>query len=373
VSPDGQRWQTVLPDAKLAAAEGTADYDEPAILKLNGVIARKVRFEQLVPVAGSGQVGLSEVVFHEAVGSRACPVQPEDGATGVGLRNTVLEWSPVPDAANYQLSLGLKPDALRRLTRTDRSRFEMAKLQPGTAYYWRVDAVPSRGKLVPGRVARFETAGLVAWWEFDEAEGALAADATGHQRQGHLEGSAAWAPKQGRFGGALELDGQGGYVTCDNPPEFDFRDELSVAVWLKVRQFDKAAQAIVTKGANTWRLQRCGDQDAIEFILDGPKPMPASKTNRVSVVSKRSVNDGQWHHVAAAYDGRRVTLYVDGELDGVAEATGALAQNPEADVLIGENTMARRRYFNGWLDDMRLYGYGLSADEVRTLHRGAAK
>ena len=66
VSPDGTNWQTVLRGAEFSEAEGTADYDTPAVLKLNGVIAQRIRFENLVPWSSSGNVGLSEVVFHRA-------------------------------------------------------------------------------------------------------------------------------------------------------------------------------------------------------------------------------------------------------------------------------------------------------------------
>jgi len=70
VSSDGTTWQTVLRGAEFAEAEGTADYDEPTVLRLNGVLARKVRFENTVPLSTSGKVGLSKVRFHRAAGSQ---------------------------------------------------------------------------------------------------------------------------------------------------------------------------------------------------------------------------------------------------------------------------------------------------------------
>jgi len=83
VSPDGTTWQTVLRGAEFAEAEGNPGYDEPTRLKLNGATARKVRFENIVPWGGSGKVGLSKVVFHQAIGAQAGSSQPQDGATGV--------------------------------------------------------------------------------------------------------------------------------------------------------------------------------------------------------------------------------------------------------------------------------------------------
>lgn len=66
VSADGTTWQTVLRGAEFAEAEDSPDYDEPTVLKLNGVTARRVRFENIVPWSQSGRVGLSKVIFHKA-------------------------------------------------------------------------------------------------------------------------------------------------------------------------------------------------------------------------------------------------------------------------------------------------------------------
>jgi hypothetical protein len=64
VSADGATWTTVLRGAEFTEADGTDNYDEPIVLKLDGVTARKVRFENIVPVDAGDKVGLSEVMFH---------------------------------------------------------------------------------------------------------------------------------------------------------------------------------------------------------------------------------------------------------------------------------------------------------------------
>jgi len=78
VSADGTTWQTVLRGAAFGEAQGTEDYDEPTVLNLGGAMARKVRFENIVPLSAGGEVGLSEVVFHKA-GLPAELSQPQSG------------------------------------------------------------------------------------------------------------------------------------------------------------------------------------------------------------------------------------------------------------------------------------------------------
>ncbi len=338
VSRDGKTWQTVLRGAEFGEADGNADYDEPTVLALSGVTARKVRFENIVPWGSSGKVGLSEVVFREAAGSRAGPVQPEDGATGISLKKLTLEWTPITNAAAHRVYLGTNPAALRLLGTTNQPRLEVPELKPATAYFWRVDEFRSVGRVVRGRVARFDTAGLVAWWKLDETDGALAADASGGGHVGEVHGQPRWAPAQGRLGGALEFDGAENYVTCGDSPDFNFRDGLTISVWIKVRRFDNSWQAIVTKGDHAWRLARFQNEGRVIFYPAGAKPLGSARPH---LVSKGTVDDGQWHHIVALYDGRRAALYLDGGLEDSIAATGALTQNADP-VMIGENSERRR-------------------------------
>ena len=366
VSPDGTAWETVLRGAEFAEAEGTADYDEPVQLKLNGAPVRKVRFENIVPWNDKGKVGLSKVVFCQAPGVQAGPRIPEDGATGVGSGNRALEWMAGQGATEHKILLGTAADDLKLVGTTTKTRLEVPELKPDTTYFWRVDEVQADGHVVTGRVARFATSGLVAWWKLDEASGATAEDASGHQLTGDVVGRAIWAPGQGRIGGALEFDGRTTFIDCGQAPEFDFSGGMTVAAWIKVREFNKTWEAIVTKGDTAWRLQRQKDTGMVTFVHNDGSEREGSLTNAVRLISKRKVDDGKWHHVVGLSDGHRAALYVDGELEDSADAK-PIAQN-STPVRIGSNSDALGRGFNGWIDDVRLYGYGLSEAEVKALY-----
>jgi hypothetical protein len=371
VSPDGSTWQTVLRGVPFPEAEGKADYDEPVRLQLDGTKARKVRFENLVSWGTNGMVGLSEVVFHQAAGPQAGPLQPEDGSTGVGVAQTALEWVAGQGAQEHRVLLGTAPNDLAPLGTTKQTRLDAPPLKPDTRYFWRVDELKPDSSTVTGRVASFSTAGLVAWWKLDETEGKTAADATGHQLRGNVVGQLAWAANQGRLGGAMEFDGKTTFINCGRAAEFDFRDSMTVSAWIKVREFDKPWQAIVTKGETAWRLERQKDTGTVTFVHNSGTQPQGSYKNAVRLIAKRKVDDGQWHHLVALSDGRRAALYVDGELEASADAQ-PIARNSDP-VMIGCNSTAYERRFNGWIDDVRLYGYGLTEQEVKALYRGGAE
>ncbi len=374
VSADGKTWQTVLRGAEIAEAEGTGDYDEPAILKLNGVTAAKVRIEKVVPWGTSGKVGLSEVVFHQATGPQAGPIQPEDGALGVAASNAVLRWAPGDGAKEHRVYAGADPAALTLLGATDQTRFEAPPLKPMAACFWRVDEVQGDGRIVAGRVACFETAGLAGWWKLDEGEGSLARDASGHGCAGKVNGPPHWTPVPGPLGRALEFDGARNFIDCGNDVRFGFHDAMAVAAWVKVRQFDRRSQTIVAKGsslrpaAGAWRLERSFETSVVSFTIDGLAPVASPGQAWGCVTSKRSANDGRWHHFVGLYTGRGLALYMDGKLEDSVAVMGEMARN-EAPVLIGENPIRPGRQFNGWIADVRLYNSSLSAREIQALYR----
>ena len=168
----------------------------------------------------------------------------------------------------------------------------------------------------------------------------------------------------------MEFDGRTTAINCGNEPQFDFRDGLTVSVWIKVRAFDTIWQPIVTKGYHTWRLQRQENSGMVTFCFNTDSPQDSSGTNQVNLITKRKVDDGQWHHLAGVFDGRNAALYLDGEREDSADAQ-PIAQ-AAAPVMIGGNSGRPERKFNGWMSDVRLYGYGLSEAEVKALYRSAA-
>jgi len=176
-------------------------------------------------------------------------------------------------------------------------------------------------------------------------------------------GSPQWQPSAGRINGALNFDGNTNYVEIANEDIFDVTSRITVAAWIKVKAFDKWWQAIITKGDSSWRLFREGDSDTVSFHCDGVR---SQQVPWATAQGHSNVNDGQWHHVAGVYDGRRISLYVDGELDGSCEASGRIETN-DYSVVIGDNAEQRGRQWSGLIDDVRIYDQALNADEIKSL------
>ncbi|MHB9071197.1 MAG: LamG domain-containing protein [Sedimentisphaerales bacterium] len=167
----------------------------------------------------------------------------------------------------------------------------------------------------------------------------------------------------GKLDGAINFDGSGDYVDIGNAANLNITSKITVAAWIKVNTFDKAYQAVITKGDSSWRLQRYSTTGRMEFSCSG--------TSNPILIGIRSINDGLWHHVAGVYTGIRMYLYVDGVLDNYQDAIGSISTN-SAPVYIGENSEATGRYFNGRIDSVKVWKKGLSSVEIWELYTGGS-
>jgi len=211
-----------------------------------------------------------------------------------------------------------------------------------------------------------ELAGLVGWWKLDETEGTAAADSSGNGHHATVQGNPKWQPTVGRIGGAIALDGDGDCLEVADEPAFDFTAGVTVAAWIKVQTLDKPWQALVTKGEWAWRIQRNAETSTLEFACSGVRVPDNSQYG--SLYGNREITRGEWHHIAGVYDGKRMYVYVDGALDTSQDASGPISVDDDP-VLIGENAAQRGRFWNGMIDDVRVYNYGLAEAQVQQLFR----
>ena len=192
--------------------------------------------------------------------------------------------------------------------------------------------------------------------------GPTARDSAG-SNHGTVIGDGLWRPYDGRIDGAMEFDGIGDQIDCGNGPAFAIRDQITVTAWIRVNRFDRDYQAIVTKGDSAFRLQRARNTSALEFACSG---VQVPGTTYGNIYGTIPVNDGQWHHAAGVYDGQTISLFIDGQLDVSSTATGRINLNSWP-VLIGENAQIPMRYWNGWIDDVRVYSAALPQSQIQLL------
>jgi hypothetical protein len=154
----------------------------------------------------------------------------------------------------------------------------------------------------------------------------------------------------------LDFDGVDDYIELPNESSFDFTNQLTVEMWFKVDQFDKQFQTLIAKGDGSWRIARENVGNNLTFATTGLSPF--------KLVGTTNVNDGQWHHVAAVYDGSGRYLYIDGVLD-VSDVVTGNVNNVNFPVFIGDNSEATGRNFDGQIDEVRIWRTARTVTQIQ--------
>ncbi len=260
----------------------------------------------------------------------------------------------------------------------DNAAYEDAGLTPDSEYTYRVmarDKSPNQNETGWSAEALCTTpsTGLpVAHWMLDDGDGGTAVDSTGHH-DGILYGNPQWV--SGEVGtGALEFDGDD-YVrtTYEGGP-----GEYTISLWYNLNE------DIDTSTFSGYRtlVSRTGDEVSnvdmwtIWFANTAGLGVVNEKAagSYASVYYKPAVfAAGQWHHVVVTGTASEGKIYFDGEPKGTANdnfVTGTWNDSVPFD--IGRAYLGTAgRFFNGEIDDVRIYDRVLSDAEILQLNREA--
>jgi len=196
-----------------------------------------------------------------------------------------------------------------------------------------------------------------------------ASDSSGNNRNGVAKGGASYV--DGVSGQALHLDGFDDYVAIrDISYAASDLTQVTVSAW--IRTSSPADQHIASFDRNEyWRLQLAGEAGGPGLL--GWSVMTSS--GQVDYGSARRVDDGQWHHVAGVFDNGTLTMYIDagpeasvfgGSTFGTGTTRfGFLGIGSEATEFDGRPNATG--YFNGDLDDVRIYDRALTQAKIAYL------
>ncbi len=199
---------------------------------------------------------------------------------------------------------------------------------------------------------------LVGAYSFDAGTGSTLTDASGLGNTGTISG-ATWTAA-GRNGGALSFDGVNDLVTVADADSLDLTNGMTLEAWVRPTAAG-SWRTVVTKeqvGNLVYGLFSNSDSgqpsgivsigsNPAQDIVRGPSGLPLST----------------WTHLATTYDGDVLRLYVNGNQVGSKNITGSYL-NSAGPLRIGGNTIWPE-WFQGQIDDLRVYGRALNAGELQ--------
>jgi len=223
--------------------------------------------------------------------------------------------------------------------------------------------------------------GLVGHWKLDDGSGASAADSSPGGCQGklvNLDAKEAWVA--GRLGGALEFDGDRGYVELANSSALQDVQEgnYTLSAWFKPANtppgtgnaYNGAYAIIMKKGFHEGLMYNSENKFELCHWLAGDKGTGATTAG--------TFQPGRFYHVAGVVDKANgaAHIYINGKLEGSGAFDGNAEVRPYGEDIwrIGTaNNNTREGYAwpaNGVIDDVRIYNRALGAEEIGNLAGG---
>ncbi len=218
---------------------------------------------------------------------------------------------------------------------------------------------------------------LIGYWDFEGSEPTLRSDCDGDYWPCEdvnliLYGGAYWEWDFDRDSNVLVTDGINDWGLVS--PDDDFEDITGadgITVMTFLKSDDIGSGDVAVGKGYAWRLRggwtSDGDVGKLTFqcmdVLSG-------------ITTDDRWDDGNWHDVAATYDGSNYRIYVDGvEAATAVAATGAISGELSYDVAVGAHYNHNdpddpRRFFMGRFDEICVFKRALTLQEIIDFRRG---
>jgi hypothetical protein len=296
-----------------------------------------------------------------AVANAGAPTTPGSFAVTARTKTSLsVEWTPSTDdvgVSGYKLYLdGTQVDT------TTGTSFTYSGLSCSMSYRLEVEAfdgdanASKRAKQAASTTLCNPPVGLVAAYSFDQGAGGVLDDASGNGHAGLISG-ATWTA--GRYGGALSFNGTNASVDLGGLGTF-YQTGFTLEAWVQKQTAGRNDVAVV----GSWNPNANGgpmvwvDHLATRYHL--------TLNNGISnyLDSGQNPTAGVWQHIAATFDGTTARFFIDGV--EVASRAVSLSVGSSNSWRIGAYGASPTGFFDGLIDDVRVYNRALNTTEIQT-------
>ncbi len=191
----------------------------------------------------------------------------------------------------------------------------------------------------------------VLLYHFDENHGAVAHDAGRHAYTGEVRG-ATWCP--GKFASALEFDGRDDSVFRELTPALENLRTITVECWF-AQENPQGRQFLLGKNVTLhWDLTDAMGS-SISIYHKGSQEANAEGLRHQQIGGSIGlVRPGIWHHLAATYDGRQASFFLDGALKARHPAAHDFVLGVRSRGLWIGSYVGSDYWFSGRIDELRI-------------------
>ena len=198
-------------------------------------------------------------------------------------------------------------------------------------------------------------------------------DASGNGNNGSFPGGSrnpVYAPAAINEG--LNFDGNNDYITAS---DFDPGSNFTVSLWVRPdssSDLDAYIEHVRTNQRNDFFLGYDNAYDQIIIELEDTNQFEGGACGDPKFCTGVSLSPNRWHHLTVTVTPTTLTLYVDGEQAYSVSHGTTVTFNPGIWMMGGDsdsnpNSVANSDYFDGRLDDIRVYNEVLDQEDISEL------
>jgi len=168
----------------------------------------------------------------------------------------------------------------------------------------------------------------------------------------------------GKYGSARSFNGSSDYISIPSNSNLNPTSAITITAWVKPDDAARSTwQEFVAKGPSSDR-QYFLRPKTNDGLLQGAIYLSDQSIRYTTGVTP--LQNATWSHVAMTYDASTgiVNLYINGVLDKSADTAGGSINTTTEILAIGRLGSTSAEYYDGSIDDVRIYNYVRSADQI---------
>ena len=332
---------------------------------LNGLNPQTTYYWRVTASNGLG-VTQSVIASFTTLGVPALPVISNVNSSAINNNSAKINYTlkpnhaPTTSVVKYGLASNALTNQVTGLTGDGAvdatGQVSLTSLAPLTTYYYQIDATNSVGT-VSSPIGSFTTVDVaapqlkIAEYNFDNTYNNI----YGTNPFSQNAGTTFIADRNGNANSALNINNTGSIATIFDLPYGN--SPRSISVWAKTNVLNNQINYVFHYGNESFGNGLAFRPTSILYFANGSANLETPDTNPINI----------WVHYVCTYDGTTAKIYKNGMLFSSGVKAFNTVNNSNL-FKIGLTEGVLTNYFNGAVDDLKIYNYVLSEADISSLY-----